>query len=99
MKVVEKLSPSFFAAVEQQRRRGPPLDDVPDLSSVVLPSAGFPPLLVFSEFLPLTFSALQVSPLFRLDTQAVPFAPALGVRPLPQHVFWPSWSCNARRQN
>ena len=81
------FSSSFFTIAVQRRQRNPPLDDVPDLSGIVPPCTGIPLLPVFFELLPPTFSALQVLPFFRLDTQAGLFAPALGAGPLPQHVF------------
>jgi len=68
MKEVERFSSSFCAVVVQQWRHGLPLDGVPDPSGIVLLSAKFSLLPVFSEFLPLTFSALQVLPLFRFAT-------------------------------
>ena len=83
----EMFSSSFFAAVEQQRRRDPPLNDMPDPSGVVPLCTGIPLLPVFFELLSPTFSALRVLPFFGLDVQTGLFAPALRARPLPQHVF------------
>jgi len=59
---------NFFAVVFQRQQRDLPPDDEPDPSGVLLLCNMLPLLfLVFSEILPLTFSALQVSPLFRPD--------------------------------
>ena len=81
------FSSSFFAVAVQRRRHDPSLNDMPDPSGVVPPCTGIPLLPVFFELLPPTFSALRVLPFFGLDVQAGLFAPALGARPLPQHVF------------
>jgi len=100
MRAVEIFSFNFFVIVVQQQQHNPPLDSEPDPSGILLLLSNvLPPLLVFVTLLPPIFSALQISPLFGLDNQAVLFPPAVRAGPLPQHIFWPSWPHSTHRQN
>jgi len=96
---VERSSSSFCTVVVQQRRRSWPLGGVPDLSGVVLLSTELLLLPASSKILPPTFSVLRASPLFRLVARVVLSAPALEAGPLPQHVFWLSWSRSTRHRS
>ena len=92
MMVVGMFSSSFFTVAVQRQRRGPPLDDVPEPSGIVLvPQISGPPLptLLSQRFLLL----------FSLDVLHVLSAPALRAGPLPQHIFWPSWPRSAHRRS
>ena len=100
MTVVEMSSSNFFTIEQQRRRYNLPLDNVPDLSGVVLPLVSGIALLPPISGLPLPASPSQGFLLvFSLGIPPVLSAPALGAGPLPQHVFWPSWPRSARRRN